>query len=371
VTKFLLIGFYGRGNFGDDLMLHALVAWIRSSVASSVSVFCDRPQVLEGVGAGHVKRGIFSLIVAVARCDVLVQGGGTIFHDSYEGRHLRRYWVNLFLYGCIFLIARLFGKPVVLLGSGIGPIRHEMSRRICRFALRRVAFFQVRDVASVRELEALGVQTRNIAAAHDLSVLAESQTRSAMLDPTRTIGISLCDLTPFERPGAVYSWSALSDALNTLSEQCEFRVVLLSCFTGSSSVSDGDISRDFVSRLNGKIPVCHVEYSNSPDAFKVEIGRCEYLVATRFHACVAGYLVGVPVVAVAYNRKVTDFCDAVGLDANQVVSLSESQCSERWLGALAFLLRSAKPEPATSLRAMRAETAAAVSRAIATAMEER
>jgi polysaccharide pyruvyl transferase WcaK-like protein len=42
------------------------------------------------------------------------------------------------------------------------------------------------------------------------------------------------------------------------------------------------------------------------------IGKCEFFIGSRMHACIAAISQGVPTVAVAYSRKFTGVFDSVG-----------------------------------------------------------
>src|ERR1700692_3908908 len=99
--RYLLYGYYGQGNFGDDMLLQAMIEGIHRrdpdaffAVHSSAAVarYADDPRVQFTALSRHldqVRRRPWRLMVYlagfarwIARSDVLVIGGGTLFIDK-------------------------------------------------------------------------------------------------------------------------------------------------------------------------------------------------------------------------------------------------------------------------------------------------
>ena len=135
-TSILLIGFYGRANFGDDLMCSSLANFLSQNRNYSISVVSGHSNSEHlDIGRGSfVARDARAILAALSDTDILCQGGGTIFHDSYFGIYRFRYWINLIQWAILFWIARLRGARVVMVGAGVGPLRHIVSRCIARVA---------------------------------------------------------------------------------------------------------------------------------------------------------------------------------------------------------------------------------------------
>ncbi|MEM1149977.1 MAG: polysaccharide pyruvyl transferase family protein [Pseudomonadota bacterium] len=342
-TRLLLMGFYGRRNFGDDIMALGLIEALTQRGVRDISVFCDSPRFLDGTSVSIVPRSISPLLRAVQRSDVLIQGGGTIFHDSYTGRALRRYWINLFVYGVIFSFARLSGTLVYLIGAGIGPIRHPVSRLLCRFALGRAKLIIVRDQPSFDEMQTLLPKTSAIAA-HDLAFLNTPPAEVQRGDGRRRIGLSLCNLAPFMSGDAAQPWAAMAEALKELippEARPRYELRFLSLFTGHSSPSDAPLSRQVAQKLEG-FDVSFVDYDEDPAHFWAETAACDMLIGTRFHNVVAGHIAQRPTLAVTYNRKVSDFCAKAGFTDLEMLSLEQAVSKQAWLARLPAFLDSSK-----------------------------
>lgn len=125
-TKVFIMGFYGRLNFGDDVMARALSRHIVSVTDADVAVAADGDYIADALSAPRIRvvpRKLTSILGELVHCDVLIQGGGTIFHDSYVGAARRRYCLNLAAWLVLFSLARLLGSRVLVLGAWIGPWR--------------------------------------------------------------------------------------------------------------------------------------------------------------------------------------------------------------------------------------------------------
>ena len=137
--KILLAGYYGFGNLGDDILLETYLARLRPRFDVSVLL----------PGQPVDRWSPRAVVRAVANTDILLFGGGGIFQDKTGS-------LGLAYYLSLILLARLFGKRVVLLGQGIGPLS-PFGLPLTRAVLRLAEKITVRDAASLELLEGLSV----------------------------------------------------------------------------------------------------------------------------------------------------------------------------------------------------------------------
>jgi polysaccharide pyruvyl transferase WcaK-like protein len=339
----LLMGFYGRGNYGDDLMCCSLAEFLIQDGRYRVSVVSsdvNAYQRLANKGVPIVSRGVGSVVSALSKTQILCQGGGTNFHDSYKGKHLFRHWLNLSKWTLLFWIARLKGVQVVVLGAGVGPLRHPISRWITRTAFAACTVIAVRDQASVDELKKISMKIP-YESGFDLAALSFSPSvPSAATDRTRRIqrvlGISACSLTPFLRDSALNEryWHTLGDALNCFMQATSVRVVFFSLFTGESSESDDLVIDLIASRLPKGHDYTRHSYQGDVGAYTALFGQCDWFLGTKFHAALAAYIAGCECAIVSYNRKMTDLAKEIGLPPDRRVPADRIQPVEVWLDLL-------------------------------------
>jgi polysaccharide pyruvyl transferase WcaK-like protein len=348
-----MIGFYGRRNFGDDLMGLSLISELKVNGYEDIRVFCDEPEFLKDADVTVVPRNVFQLVRQICLVDVLVQGGGTVFHDSYVGGALRRFWVNLGYYMCIFLFARAIGTKIILLGAGVGPIRHPISRFLCYQSLNCCSLVLARDKASETEAKSLLGKRTRVELGKDLAVLSPVVPIAQNSNTLGQIGFSICDLTPFvPLEDAETSWASMIEGVHEVLDSRPVSIRFYSLFTGKSGVNDAAVSRAWGSKL-AAYDVTYCDYENDTYDFWEDFAESDVMIATRFHAVVAAYLSGLPFLAVSYNRKVRDFCSDVGIPDRWVLSLNESKSKAIWrqrLNEIFDLKHSSRPPREIRLR---------------------
>jgi len=157
--RYLVYGYYGFGNFGDDLMLAAIAAAIRArDPGADILVKCRDPvpglgpnvRFLEADRIMEQKRSALArasaylrrLAGAVKDRDWLVIGGGALFLD--KGRLNR----SLVLMWLLVLRARLAGVRIALIGVSCDLLADPVSVWITRRIFRAAEFIAVRDAFS-------------------------------------------------------------------------------------------------------------------------------------------------------------------------------------------------------------------------------
>jgi len=351
--RIMLVGFYGRGNFGDDAMCSALTHFLEENDRTHITIISSEPGVQKDLASPRVEimpRRLRTVISSLWKADIVCQGGGTIFHDSYKGKYLLHYWLKLMSWLLLFWAARVMGARVVVAGAGIGPLRHRVSRWFVRAALAACDCIGVRDKASLEMLYQLHANIPHYLG-FDLSLLVNRRERGTMYhSPKRqhVLGISACSLTPFLGDAQLNRqyWWALGDALELFAKDYPVRIIFFSLFTGTSSESDDTATDLIVSRFPKELMFERRSYNGQVEAFAAQIAECDWFLGTKYHAAVAAYEAGCEFAVVAYNQKVSYFADEIGLPHERRIEAGRVQSVDTWLNALKSL---ADREQGTSL----------------------
>ena len=115
VRKFLISGYYGFDNFGDEAILKVLLDKLKDC---EVTVLTANPRkTFDTYGVHTVYTfSIEHVLREVARCDVLISGGGSLLQNVTSNR-------SLMFYTSILKFAQIMKKEIIIFAQGIGPIK--------------------------------------------------------------------------------------------------------------------------------------------------------------------------------------------------------------------------------------------------------
>ena len=150
----LLLGYYGFGNLGDELLCEASLRLLASCGVPKerVALLSAAPRESEeryGVRAFD-RWSLREIWRACAASRSLLLGGGGLFQDSTSARSCVYYYAAV-------RIARLLGLRVWAEGQSVGPLRRGLSRALTRWAFGSCVHTGVRDESSREILGSMGI----------------------------------------------------------------------------------------------------------------------------------------------------------------------------------------------------------------------
>ena len=145
--KTCLLGYYGFGNLGDELLLQACIKILneRGIENKDIIVLSNNPEeTRKNFNVKTVNRWkIFEVMKAMRKSESLILGGGGLFQDSTSVKSCVYYWG-------VVRLAKLFKLKIFALGQSIGPLNSRISKFLTRNALRFCEKVQVRDKNSFK-----------------------------------------------------------------------------------------------------------------------------------------------------------------------------------------------------------------------------
>lgn len=137
----LLVGNYGIGNWGDEMLMEYFLARYPEI---DWTVVHRNPSKLFHVPRLPLKPDLiffpwWKTIAALATVDAVVFGGGSLFVSNRK---------QALMYAAYAFVAWVFRTPTFYAFQGIGPTKNAVSRMCTRFALRNARFISVRDEIS-------------------------------------------------------------------------------------------------------------------------------------------------------------------------------------------------------------------------------
>lgn len=293
MSSYVVSGYYGFGNAGDEAILQAIIDSLRrKDCQAEITVFSAQPQM---TAAEHrvntVHRTNFGAIVAaLRRADLFISGGGGLLQDATSSR-------SLLYYLGLLTLARGLGCKTMVYANSIGPINGLRNKRLARYVLEKVDYITVRDKLSLELLANLGVHTPPIQLTADPVLLLEPP---QVAPEARVIVV------------AVREWPSQHDFLQQVVIACQRLVgdgftILLIPFHFSR---DLPVAEQLASAIgNG------VHCLTQPQDFSellADLARAEVVVAMRLHALVMGAVCNRPLVGISYDPKVQGFLQTVG-----------------------------------------------------------
>lgn len=299
-----------------------------------------------GLNAGD-DPGPFERVQAeIAACDLLVLGAGNALLDQTIG--LFRGPVPLMsLYGWL---ARLHGRPVMLYGMSVGPLRTQWGRDLSRQLIADATVVTVRDGASLALCRELVGPSRDIHLLPDATLAmgapgpdrahAVLRAEGLSLPPERpVIALGLRDLA---RPLGTEAGQRQEEAVLGLIERWRERATFL--FAPQSTYHEDD-DRQLAERLAARAPagcsVAVVRRRLHPLDLVSLYGLADVTIASRLHGAVFSAIGGTPPVGLDYLPKMRGFLHQLP-GCHACVSM-ESLTSEELEHAVAGLLREPVP----------------------------
>jgi polysaccharide pyruvyl transferase WcaK-like protein len=238
---------------------------------------------------------------------IVLSGGGQL--DEFHGGP----WGQPYALAKWALLARLTGTRLVILCTGYGSLDSAVSRWFARLALRLADYRSFRDTGSRQLMRKAGFWRTEDRVLPDLAFSLDVGRHARAADGAagaRRVCVSPMVYCDPER------WPRKDEAAyrRYLGELTEAAALLL--LSGDEVVllaSDGPDQHtvgELRARLALRLPAGCLERLSAPevttvDGFLAQVSQSRLLVASRLHGVVLSHLVATPVVALAYDRKVT------------------------------------------------------------------
>jgi polysaccharide pyruvyl transferase CsaB len=302
MTRILVLGYYGFGNFGDELILSAVQDELTSIECEAVFAVNEPGQYTSPVCPRHTlvnRHSLAAMRAALRACDYVMLGGGGLIQDVTS-------WRSSLYYLGIPLLAALHKKRILSYAQGVGPVRRLWIRRVVRSIFDRMILIDVRDDASRDLLLACGIRTQDICVSSDAGLTYLVALRGGPVAAThRASRIVACVNERF-------GWTPEETAsfLDCLGSQSSTQLDLVVLFPSA----DLAFTRAVQDRL---LTPSELIISPQPLTLLDLCSSASLTVAGRYHMAAAAVAARSPLVALAYDPKVSQLADCCGFDAFQ------------------------------------------------------
>jgi len=307
-VNFLINGYFGFANAGDEAVLAAMLAHLRvlDSGATFTATSGDPARTKQMHGCEAIGRqNPREVLKAIGKCDVFLSGGGSLVQDVTSVR-------NAVYYTTMLRTAKTLGKPTMVYAQGVGPLGQSLSRNVARAAFQGASLVTVRDGDSAKLLRDIGV-TRAVEITAD-PVWDLASGKAASQNQGIKEWVVALRSWPGEDFGAVQRMVA---AIRLAAKNVDVSLRFLAMQTGVDDVLLGSLVQ----------PNEWIESKNKHPREVIEsLSSASLVLAMRLHALIFAASVGVPVVAFDYDPKVRSLAKIIG--APLVASPSETDLKQ-------------------------------------------
>ncbi len=308
MIKFLITGYYGFLNSGDDAILTSMCEDVRDlGLNSKITILSNNPQETEKEYKVHATNrfNMIAVIKEIKSADVLLMGGGSLLQDCTSTR-------SLIYYLAILWLAKAFGKKTMIYANGIGPIRRRVNRWITKYMLNKVDLITLREKLSYKELEKLGVRKPLIKVTADpvFSLKLKPQNLEQIFEQEK-IETSKPLVGVLFRP-----WKNQEEYSTKMALICDYVVRELGMnilFIPMKYPTDLKISNSISEKMECKSYSLNNKYD--VNTIIEVIGKTRFVLSMRLHALLYAALKNKPMIGYIYDPKVKYFLEEMNISA--------------------------------------------------------
>jgi len=310
--KFVISGFYGLGNTGDEAILEAIIDNLRDEFKSpDITVFSLSP---EKTSQQHHVKSVYRAwrhdnkgkIKALKEADLLISGGGGLLQDTYPTKFL---FGPLPYYLLIVLLAKICRTKVMFFSQGIGPVNSKWGKTLMKMA-NLADFITVRDEYSKELLIRLGVKKPECVVTSDIVFAYKPKKDDACIQSLSLQGdeqLVAVSVRPwFDKTKQFEQVAQILDQLIT-------EKGITPVFVPMEGHHDTSASEKVLALMKHR-DQCHLLKNDfTPNQYLNFIGQCKLTIGMRLHTLIFSTLMGVPHIGLSYDKKVESLLKRNGM----------------------------------------------------------
>ncbi len=299
MTKYLISGYIGFDNFGDEAILKVLTSNLKNIGAEKITVLSSNPKKTSEI------HNVFSVhylkfLKPILDTDVLISGGGSLLQDITSLK-------SLIYYLTIIVTALVFNKKVIIFAQGFTPFRTKIGKILTSFILKFCNKIYVRDIKSLELLKSMKIDSELVSdPVFGLDVLPKEH---------KGIGIQLRN---FPTITEVF----LNSLAENISENFKKEEIKLLSLQDNL---DLEILEKFSKILKQKGIESKIYKNNSIIETIKNISNLEYLIGMRFHANLIAVKSRVKVLGINYDIKVENLAKTINFPLIEINNIKNDQ----------------------------------------------
>jgi len=313
--KILIIGNYGAGNIGDEMILKGLLAFLNKSLVSpQITVMSGNP---EETKKNHKVYSVlkfpagFNSVInflisfgnetkrAIKDCDFVIMGGGNLFGGPENRAN--------FIWGVQGLFVKFYKKTLFIMGQSIGENKSILSRYFLKKIFNYASFISLRDRESINLLNELQIQ-KNIFLQPDFAFCS----KTIQKEKNKTIAVSLRNSKKLDTKAIL----SIIEFLNFQVEKNGYKIDLLNFQQGTAG--EEKINKEIFNKIQKKDFIkMYNNLTDTSESLEI-IARSEILIGMRLHSIISAIKTNTPFLALDYAPKIWNLLKSLGLE-NQFI----------------------------------------------------
>ena len=297
MTKYVISGYIGFDNFGDEAIAKILISYLKKNMAEKITVLSSNPNKTAQL-YNVSSMNFLKFYKPIFESDVLISGGGSLLQDITSLK-------SLIYYLSVIVFALILNKKVILFAQGFTPFRTKIGKFLTKFILQYCDDIYVRDIKSQNILNNMNIKSK------------------LMADPVFEIEVPKV----FTKNGIgvqLRSFSTLTDDfLENLANEISNRFPNenIKLFSLQDNL-DLPIIEKFAYILNTKNLKTKIYKNLSVEETIKELSQLEYLIGMRFHSLLVASKARVKVLGINYDIKVYNLSKNIGFPLIEINSNS-------------------------------------------------
>lgn len=306
---FVVSGYYGYKNSGDDALLHAIISQIRLYCPHArFTVLSANPAETTAIHGVHAVNRFNFLKArrAIRNASVLISGGGSLIQDVTSTK-------SLLYYAWVISYAKKMGKKTYVYSNGIGPLLKKQNLKIAKNVLEKADLITLRDKKSLEMLKQLGITNPHIYLTADPALAltpaenADKLIQAEALPEGTYAGISIRD------------WKNCTDLpkqVAACADKLQQEYGLIPVFIPMQMPEDMEICQKAVSLMKTKGYCLQNRYTHAE--LMAFCGTCRLVIGMRLHILLYAAAMSTPSVGIVYDPKILGCISMLGQETNLV-----------------------------------------------------
>lgn len=288
MKKIFMFGYYGFDNAGDESILKAIVNSLNSKEVNFDVLTYNYKKTKKNFNVNPISRSKFKdIILSIKSSDLVIGGGGSLLQDITSSK-------SLYYYLAIILVSKLFGKKVIFLFSGIGPVNKKVNQKLLKWVLNKVDYIVLRDYKSEKFLKKLNIKTHMEVSADAAFLLNISSNKKI---DKKTVGISL---RPWTHNDLVLK--EIEKTINYLIQK-GYNIKLIPMMIPDDLEYIKKLKIDFGKKIK------LIDKNLTIKDYNQEIQTCDFIIGMRLHSLIFSAINETPFIGIEYDPKIDSFTE--------------------------------------------------------------